>query len=251
VKISGQSLVSPPSLLTTGVPVNVTLRKTLHNNGSYGPVNVSIANSANLSLAPGCTATPAPANPTSATLSVSVSCTVDEVWTVQCNQTGSKTIGFSNSIAVTDPHVDDDPLANNSQSTPWDFTVQSPPTTDVFCGLTKNETPTVGVRVPADETVNVIVTNGSGPDDVAVQLSLVSPLTCPAVWLNPGYPSAVVQPPMIIGSFQLSRMSFQMSDAAGRCWRQEVRTASVQYQVDDCFAGPTRCRLWLTSTPRR
>jgi hypothetical protein len=252
VKITAQSLVNPPAALVTGVPVNVTLRKTLHNNGGYGPVNVSIANSANLSLAPGCTATPAPANPTSATLSVSIAQVVDEVWTIQCATTGPKTIGFSNSIAVTTPHVVDDDLANNPLSTPWDVPVQSPPTTDVVCGLTKDEAPTVGIQVAAEETVYVLATNGSGPDDISVQLSIVSPLSCPAVWLNPGFPSAVVPPPAIIGSNQLSQMFFQMSDVTpgGILAAGEPRTATVQYQIDDCLAGPHTLQIVSNINPK-
>ena len=253
VKISGQSLVSPPALLTTGVPVDVTLRKTLHNNGGYGPANVSIANSANLSLAPGCTATPKPTNPTSATLRR------------QRRPGGGRSV---------DGPVQPRPAARPSASTTpslsptrtwWTTTSPTtprrrrgtspssrlrPPTS--YCGLTKNETPTVGIRVPADETVNVIVTNGSGPDDVAVQLSIVSPLTCPAVWLDPGFPSAVVQPPMIVGSNQLSRMSFQMSDVppGGVLAASEMRTASVQYQVDDCLAGPHTLQIVANVNPK-
>jgi hypothetical protein len=95
------------------VAVDVTLRKTLHNNGPAGPANVSISNTALPS--PGCTATPKPTNPTSALLSVSVSQQVDEVWTIQCSTTGAKDFNFNNSIALTDPHLEDTNSANNSR----------------------------------------------------------------------------------------------------------------------------------------
>ena len=42
VKITGQALVSPPSEIDVSQNVDVTLRKTLHNNGPFGPVDVSI-----------------------------------------------------------------------------------------------------------------------------------------------------------------------------------------------------------------
>ena len=120
-KITAQSLVNPPTQITQGQNVPVTLRKTLHNNGPFGPANVSITASA---VAPtGCTATPSPSNPASASLAVSAAQTVDEAWTINCSQTGSKSFSFDNAIAVTTPHVNDPDTSNNSASTPLGVTV--------------------------------------------------------------------------------------------------------------------------------
>ena len=114
-KITGQALLSPPVELTQGVNTNVTLRKTLHNNGPFGPVDVSIT--ANGVAPAGCTATPSGTNPTSANLPTSVAQTVDEVWTLNCTETGLKSFSFDNAIAVTTAHVNDPDGANNSAST--------------------------------------------------------------------------------------------------------------------------------------
>jgi len=116
VKISGQSVVGLPSQAPVSEDVDVTLHKTLHNNGGYGPVDVSISASVDTSLAPGCTATPDPGNLTSASLPVSSNVVVDEVWTIHCAEGGVKTFRFDNSIAVTTPHVVDPDLGNNFAS---------------------------------------------------------------------------------------------------------------------------------------
>ncbi|GAG11870.1 unnamed protein product, partial [marine sediment metagenome] len=63
-RITAQSFVDPLTEIAVSENVDYTLRATLHNNGSYGPVDVSISTIA--TPPPNCTATPDPANPTSA-----------------------------------------------------------------------------------------------------------------------------------------------------------------------------------------
>ena len=114
VEISSQEIVDPPTEIPVSEDVDVTLRKTLHNNGGYGPVAVSITT--NASGLPDCSATPDPANPTSANLPVSTDVVVDELWTIHCDEPSEHTFSFDNSIAITTPHVDD-PSPVNSAST--------------------------------------------------------------------------------------------------------------------------------------
>ena len=121
VRLSSQSLLSPPSEIGQGQDVDVTLRKVLRNNGPFGPADVSISASAQAPA--GCTATPKPANPTSATLPVGVDVVKDEVWTLNCSQTGNKSFSFNNSISIIVPHVTDPNIANNSASTPLNVSV--------------------------------------------------------------------------------------------------------------------------------
>src|SRR4030042_2378762 len=95
--------------------LDVPLRKPLHNNGAYGPVTVGIT--AGAAAPSGCTATPSPANPTSANLPVSTDVTVDEVWALHCTAPSTHVFTFNNSIALTPPHVADSSSGNNSAST--------------------------------------------------------------------------------------------------------------------------------------
>jgi hypothetical protein len=119
VSISGQSLIDPPTTLNVSQNVNVTLRKTLHNNGGYGPVNVNITPSA---TAPsGCSATPNPANPASASLPVGSDVTSMRS-DLHCTAPSTHGFTFSNAIAVSDPHVVDR-HRHNSASTPLSLDV--------------------------------------------------------------------------------------------------------------------------------
>jgi hypothetical protein len=95
----------------------------LHNNGSYGPVEVSISATVDTSLAPGCTAIPDPGNLTSADLPVSSDVVVDEAWTIHCAEGGVKTFRFDNSITVTAAHVIDPDPDNNSASSEGTVTI--------------------------------------------------------------------------------------------------------------------------------
>ena len=185
-KITGQSLVSPPTEITQGQDTQVTLRKTLHDNGPFGPVGVSITNSADATGAPGCTATPSGTNPTSANLPVSTDVLVDEVWTLNCSTTGAKPFTFNNAIAVTTAHVTDPTPANNSASTPLNVTVVPPAVTADVKIVSQSfvTTPPTQINVSQDLPVTVRKTlhnNGpSGPVDVSITATASVPAGCTA-----------------------------------------------------------------------
>jgi hypothetical protein len=112
IKITSVGFVNPPDTLPLGVNVDITLRKHVHNNGPWTPVDIAIAAAA---AAPtGCTVV-AKNVPTSLTnVPVSVDQVVDEVWTIRCTEEGFKTFVFDNSLDVATPHVSDPNPSNNS-----------------------------------------------------------------------------------------------------------------------------------------
>jgi hypothetical protein len=117
-----------PSGLGQGTDVDVCVQKTIHSAGPYtGDVDVSITDSA---TEPGtCTATADPSNPSTATVNTSGDTVVDEIWTLNCPDTGTALVfTFDNLIAVTTSHVDDDNAANDDAST--DLTVDVTATAD-------------------------------------------------------------------------------------------------------------------------
>jgi hypothetical protein len=129
-----------------------------------------------------------------------------------------------------------------------------PPETDQYCTLVKNEAPTVGIDIlgPA-MPVTINVTNGPGPDDSSVDAALLTPISCPAVWLDdPSVPSMVVLPPMIVGLNQISRVSFQMSDISpfGVLGPLETRPAVVNYQADNCTVGSHTYQITANVGPK-
>jgi hypothetical protein len=126
VKISAQQLVNPPTEIPVSQDVDVTLRKTLHNNGPFGPVAVSI--SASGAAPVGCTANPDPANPGSTNLPVSTVVVIDEVWTIRCSNLGPHLFSFDNSIEFMTDLLIDPSTVNNTASTSWSVDVSGPPT---------------------------------------------------------------------------------------------------------------------------
>jgi len=117
-----------PSGLGQGTDVDVCVQKTIHSAGPYtGDVDVSITDSA---TAPGgCTATADLSNPSTATVNTSADTVVDEIWTLNCTNTGTGLVfTFDNLIAVTTAHVDDANAANDDDST--DLTVDVTATAD-------------------------------------------------------------------------------------------------------------------------
>ena len=162
VKIVSQSLVNPPSQITQGQNVDVTLRKTLHDNGPFGPVNVNIT--ANTVAPTGCTATAKSTNPSSADLPVSTTVVVDEVWTLNCSETGNKYFSFDNAISSSDPSVVDPDTTNNSGSALLSVAVLPPPP-DLALAKTDSPDPVLAGR---SLTYELKVYNNGPSDAVGV-----------------------------------------------------------------------------------
>jgi hypothetical protein len=112
VKITGASFVNPPTTIPQNTDVVITLRKHIHNNGPWAPVDIAIT--ATATAPTGCTVVPTNASSSISAVPVSIDQVVDEVWTVRCTEAGLKTFGFDNSIDVATPHVSDPNPANNS-----------------------------------------------------------------------------------------------------------------------------------------
>jgi len=122
--------------------------------------------------------------------------------------------------------------------------------TNVYCGLTKDETPEVGVRVLEQEPVQVSITNEDIPTDVIVELAVLSNLDCPAEW-KAAY-GTTPKPRIVVGGKQLSKMTILASNVppGGTMGAPETRLATVDYEVY-CDAGshPVDMTVNLTPTP--
>ncbi len=180
VEISNQMLVSPPSEINVSQDQQVTLRKTLRNNGPYGPVDVSTSAQA---VAPAdCTATPSPSNPTSATLPVAIVVVMDEVWTIDCRQPSTHAFIFNNSISVTTPHVTDPLPANDSAST--SFSVAAVAGADVAIMSQSLVSPPTQITQGQDMAVTLRKTlhdlGPFGPVNVSITADVIVEVGCTA-----------------------------------------------------------------------
>jgi len=223
VKIVSQALVLPPSQMDVSASVLVTLRKHLHNNGPFGPVQVSISPSA--SAPQDCTATPAPGNPTSVTLPVSVDTVVDEAWSVHCSKGSSHTFTFSDTIAVTSLHVTDPYPNNNSAST--GLTVAAFDKADVK--IVSQELVSPPSEIDVSQNVNLTLrkhlhNNGPfGPVEVSISPSASAPPDCTATFEGgsggggAGSTPAYQPPTYPSGSEPMPVVGFDMDPSGNSC----------------------------------
>ena len=112
VKVVSVVFVDWPTKLPLGQDVDITLRKHIHNNGPWAPVDIAIDSDATAPT--GCTIVAKNVPSSISAVPVSTDQVVDEVWTIKCTQAGLKTFDFDNSIAVATPFVSDPNQANNS-----------------------------------------------------------------------------------------------------------------------------------------
>ena len=189
--ISAQSALNPPASMPVNTDTVLTFDKTVHNNGPFTPVDVTI--SASLSAPPDCTVTPNPANPTSVPgLAVSIATVVQESFTVNCSQPSFHSFTLNNTIAPTDPHISDPNALDNSASTP----VTSPVTAsaDITISAQSALNPPASIPVNTDTVLTfekTIHNNGPfTPVDVTISASLSAPADC-TVTPNPANPTSV------------------------------------------------------------
>jgi hypothetical protein len=177
-KISSQSLLNPPSQINVSQNHQVTLRKTLHNNGGYGSVNISIT--AGAAAPGGCTATASPANPTSASLPVSTVVTMDETWTIHCAAPSTHVFTFNDAIAVTDPHVVDPTPGNNSASTALSVDVIGPADVEITGQSLVTPPTSIDVSESVDVTLRKTLHNNGSYGPNVINASAVAPAGCTA-----------------------------------------------------------------------
>jgi hypothetical protein len=120
---------------------------------------------------------------------------------------------------------------------------------DVSVALQKDETPSVAQDLPTQLPVQVLVTNGATATDVAVQLSVLAPTVCPAVWV--AQPGDYLFPPASIGDKRLSRLQFSMASigSGGPMSPHELRVATRSYEVDCASSSPQTLQIVATATP--
>ncbi len=112
VKVTGVS-VSAPGSANTGTPFNVSVTATLHNNGTYGPVNADAT--LGLSLPPDCSNSPTGSQSAAGqSLAQSTAALVTKTWSVTCTEPSSHQFGGSGSVAINQLHVSDSNSGNNS-----------------------------------------------------------------------------------------------------------------------------------------
>ena len=175
-------VVAGPAALQVSEDGAVTVTKTLHNNGPFGPVDVDI--SANATAPVGCTATPDPLNATSASLPVSTPVDVIHLYTIHCTDQSEHTFTFDNDITVTTLDVVDPDTTNNSASDTLTVIVNAK--ADVK--LTQTVAGPAALQVSEDGAVTVTKTlhnNGPfGPVIVLVPPSATAPVGCTATFVS-------------------------------------------------------------------
>ena len=176
VKKLGLIILDPA--MQVGVPITVPVRSVFHNNGPYGPTDVTDTISV---VAPNdCTAVQSSGtNPTTVSLPVSVTVTLDQNFTLTCTSPSFHTFTWNDSIAVSSVHVRDPNPGNNSAT----LSITNPVTATA-------DSKAVGVSVGAPASVasgvnfNVTVSGSAhnngpfGPLSGTATLSLSVPADC-------------------------------------------------------------------------
>jgi photosystem II stability/assembly factor-like uncharacterized protein len=105
-------VVTPPSRVLVGQPVELTLRKVVTNQGPSAPVNITVSRTA---AAPsGSSVMPAASSETVMTVAKDELRTIDETFTITCGAPGPQTFSFANRIHPTSPAYVDPDATNNT-----------------------------------------------------------------------------------------------------------------------------------------
>jgi hypothetical protein len=191
-KISFQVL-APPTNIDVGVDVPITVRALLHNNGSYGPVDIQDEVLASAREPNDCSVDPNSCTTVINNVATSIDQTVDCVVTIKCTKTSTHHFDFTDQVTIVSEHVYDPdeinpydahhddlpPGANNNAST--SLTVNSIGHADV--AVTGVATTLADGTVSVDDTLTVDITvknlGPDGPAVVTVASTAVVPADCP------------------------------------------------------------------------
>jgi hypothetical protein len=175
-------LIVPDPPMTVGVPLNVVVRSVFHNNGPFGPVQVT--DTITPTAPPDCTSVlQAPGtNPTVLTLPVSVTVTLDQTFAMTCSTPSFHTFTWADSITVNDVHVRDPNTNNNSASISITNPVSA--TTDPeVTSVTVNAPASVAAGTNFNVTVSGVLNNNGPYEPVngTATVSLSVPADCTKV----------------------------------------------------------------------
>jgi len=178
-------------VMNVNTPTPLTLRKVLHNNGLYGPTEVRLTKTAT-KLVGDATVTPA-TDEEQAILPVSSAVTVDEVFTIKCEDSWvgkPATFKFQNTVAPKDAHITD---PDGATATPVIFTV--------LC--VGRFTPTFDAKIKTDDGT---LTPPGATDTCVLYLPCKTETTAAVPLDNPLQPLALIQT-IMPATFTLSQSS--------------------------------------------
>jgi hypothetical protein len=168
--------VTGPATIPVGVSVPVTVSAVLHNNGPYGPVDVS---DAILAFAPAdCSVTPG--NVVQArSLPVSVDVPLSATFNIVCTKPSAHTFNFTDNLTLTTVHVVDPNPGNNTATD--SLTVDALAEADVQVVSAAWVSPPADIAVSQNATVTlrkVLKNNGALPVTVTVSSAATAQADC-------------------------------------------------------------------------
>ena len=162
--------IDPPTEITVGVDVPLTLEKDITNNGPSGPVDVDVTVTA--TAAPGTTVVPPVDNTTELALDVDEERTLEENFTLSCQEASNHSFTFDNEILPID--ADDPDLSNNTAQVVVDVICVVPVTINIKPGSNPNSIQTQRGTIP----VAILTTAaGEGGNPLAFDATAIDPLS--------------------------------------------------------------------------
>jgi hypothetical protein len=181
MKVVAQYVEDPPAEIAPSENVPIVLKKVIHNNGPWGPVEAFTET--HVAVPADCTATPNPHIQQFYNVPVSVDIVHNEPFTIHCSKLGIYTFTFDDTVGLKEPHVHDPVSGNNSWSTP--LTLNSVAKADVkITGASFVDPPTkLPYDTPLDITLQKVIHNNGpwAPVDIAITATATAPLGCTVV----------------------------------------------------------------------
>jgi hypothetical protein len=176
VKKISLAVLTPPTNIDVSADVPVTVRAVLHNNGPYGPVDIS---DKILAAAPAdCTAAPDHASVINS-LPVNVYVTADSVFTIHCTKPSTHTFNFSDEVTMKTEHVLDPVPGNNTASTSLTVNALAKADVEILDRYWDSPPASIGVSQNVPVTLKkVLKNNGTFAVTVPVTHTATAPADC-------------------------------------------------------------------------
>jgi len=184
VKKESFQVLNPPTSIPINTPTALTVRAVLHNNGPFGPVDVSdemlAFETADCSITPD-------SDTQAVSLPVSTDVTLDAAFTINCTSPSAHTVSFTDEVTITTIHVVDPVPANNTASTSLTVDVLAQANVDLDNAAWAVGTP---AEIFASESPNVtlektLINHGALPVNVTLSSVATAPADCTISQVQP------------------------------------------------------------------
>ena len=195
MKVVTQYVENPPAAIALSEDVPIVLKKVIHNDGPYAPVEATTTTT--VTAPADCPVNPMVHTQQFYNVPVSVDILHNEPFTIHCSKLGRYTFTFADTVGLKDPHVHDHGPGTNTATTELIVNSVSQADVKIVSASFVDPPAKVDYGVPTNITLRKVIRNNGpwAPVDIAITATATAPTGC-TVALSSIVPTSLTNVPV-------------------------------------------------------